>query len=136
MRMAIPQMRYGDMGYRICGIADGRHLTDNNSVGNHMPACARGNTFDRRFAKILRLGKTRTNVGVDPYNVFNSNTATTCEAIYDPANRRLVPADGGRAATVRALQRQFDFDRVTRRLRSGRRYRRRGCMREGGGTGE
>ena len=43
-------------------------------------------TFDRRFAKILRLGKTRANVGVDLYNVFNSNTAATCEAIYDPTN--------------------------------------------------
>jgi hypothetical protein len=46
----------------------------------------RVNTFDMRFAKILRFGKTRTNVGVDLYNVFNANTATTYEAIYDPTN--------------------------------------------------
>jgi hypothetical protein len=39
-----------------------------------------------RFAKILRFGKTRTNVGVDVYNVFNSNTATSYEAICDPTN--------------------------------------------------
>jgi hypothetical protein len=46
----------------------------------------RVNTVDMRFAKILRFGRTRTNVGVDLYNLFNSNTATTYEAIYDPAN--------------------------------------------------
>jgi hypothetical protein len=46
----------------------------------------RVNTFDMRFAKILRFGNTRTNVGVDLYNIFNSNTATTYEEVYDPAN--------------------------------------------------
>jgi hypothetical protein len=46
----------------------------------------RVNTFDMRFAKVLRFGATRTNVGVDLYNVFNSNTPTSYEAVYDPAN--------------------------------------------------
>jgi hypothetical protein len=46
----------------------------------------RVNTFDMRFAKNLRFGKTRTNVGIDLYNLFNSNTATTYEAVYDPTN--------------------------------------------------
>lgn len=46
----------------------------------------RVNTFDMRFAKVLRIGRTRTNVGVDLYNVFNSNTPTAYEAIYDPTN--------------------------------------------------
>jgi len=35
---------------------------------------------------VLRIGRTRTNVGIDLYNVFNSNTPTAYEAIYDPAN--------------------------------------------------
>ena len=43
-------------------------------------------SFDMRFAKILRFGGTRTKVGVDLYNVFNSNTPTTYEASYDPSN--------------------------------------------------
>ena len=30
-----------------------------------------------RFAKILRFGRTRTNVGIDLYNIFNTNTGTT-----------------------------------------------------------
>jgi hypothetical protein len=43
------------------------------------------NAVDMRFAKVLRFGKTRTNVGLDVYNLFNSNTPTTYETVYDPA---------------------------------------------------
>jgi hypothetical protein len=35
------------------------------------------NNVDMRFAKILRFGRTRTNVGVDVYNVFNWNPVLT-----------------------------------------------------------
>ena len=35
------------------------------------------NTVDMRFTKILRMGRTRANVGVDLYNLFNANTGTT-----------------------------------------------------------
>jgi hypothetical protein len=35
------------------------------------------NTVDMRFTKVLRFGRTRTNVGVDLYNLFNANTGTT-----------------------------------------------------------
>ena len=34
------------------------------------------NSIDMRFAKILRFGGTRTNVGIDLYNLLNANTAT------------------------------------------------------------
>jgi hypothetical protein len=37
----------------------------------------RVNAVDMRFAKILRFGRTRTNVGLDLYNLFNANTGTT-----------------------------------------------------------
>jgi hypothetical protein len=43
------------------------------------------NVVDMRFAKVLRFGKTRTNVGMDLYNLFNANTPTTYETVYDPA---------------------------------------------------
>ncbi len=36
----------------------------------------RVNSVDMRFAKILRFGGTRTNVGIDLYNMFNSNVGT------------------------------------------------------------
>ena len=34
------------------------------------------NTVDMRFSKILRFGRTRSTVGVDLYNLFNTNTGT------------------------------------------------------------
>jgi hypothetical protein len=43
------------------------------------------NVVDMRFAKVLRFGKTRTNIGMDLYNLFNANTPTTYETVYDPA---------------------------------------------------
>jgi hypothetical protein len=45
----------------------------------------RVNAVDMRFAKIVRFRKTRTTVGLDLYNLFNSNTPTTYESVYDPA---------------------------------------------------
>jgi hypothetical protein len=45
------------------------------------------NALDMRFAKVLHFGRLRTNVGVDLYNLFNSNTATTYESVYDPATK-------------------------------------------------
>jgi hypothetical protein len=42
------------------------------------------NSLDVRFAKILRFGRTRTNVGIDLYNLFNSNTGTAYNQTYDP----------------------------------------------------
>jgi hypothetical protein len=29
-----------------------------------------------RFTKIVRFGRTRTNIGIDLYNLFNANTGT------------------------------------------------------------
>jgi hypothetical protein len=43
------------------------------------------NVVDMRFAKVLRFGRTKANVGLDVYNLFNSNTPTTYETVYDPA---------------------------------------------------
>ncbi|HEY6617353.1 MAG TPA: hypothetical protein VIZ32_22655, partial [Vicinamibacterales bacterium] len=36
----------------------------------------RVNSIDMRFGKILRFGGTRTNIGIDLYNMFNSNVGT------------------------------------------------------------
>ena len=43
------------------------------------------NAVDMRIAKVLRFGKSRANVGLDLYNLFNRNTPTTYETVYDPA---------------------------------------------------
>ena len=42
------------------------------------------NSLDVRFGKILRFGRTRTNVAIDLYNAFNSNTGTAYSQTYDP----------------------------------------------------
>jgi hypothetical protein len=44
------------------------------------------NSLDIRLAKILRFGRTRTNVGFDLYNLFNSNTGTAYNQVYDVAS--------------------------------------------------
>ena len=44
----------------------------------------RVNQFDLRFAKILRFGSTRTNVGFDVYNVFNTNPVLTYNQAFTP----------------------------------------------------
>jgi hypothetical protein len=43
------------------------------------------NAIDMRFAKVLRFGKTKANIGLDVYNLANSNTPTAYETVYDPA---------------------------------------------------
>jgi hypothetical protein len=42
------------------------------------------NSLDFRVGKNLRFGRTRTNVAIDLYNLFNSNTGTVYNQTYDP----------------------------------------------------
>jgi hypothetical protein len=51
----------------------------------------RVNAFDLRVAKILRFGRTRTNVGVDIYNMFNASAVLTYNQAFNPGGRWLVP---------------------------------------------
>ena len=44
----------------------------------------RVNELDLRFAKILRFGRTRTNIGFDVYNVINSNAVLTYNQTFSP----------------------------------------------------
>jgi hypothetical protein len=45
----------------------------------------RVNEFDLRLAKIIRIGRVRTNVGVDVYNMFNSAPVLTYNQAFVPA---------------------------------------------------
>ncbi len=47
-------------------------------------ASNRRTQVDMRFAKVVRLGRTRTDVGVDLWNLFNTNYATAYEGDYGP----------------------------------------------------
>jgi hypothetical protein len=51
----------------------------------------RVNEFDIRLAKILRFGRTRTNVGVDLYNIINASPVLTYNQNYVPGGSWLTP---------------------------------------------
>jgi hypothetical protein len=66
------------------------------------------NQLDFRVAKIVRLGRTRTTVGVDLYNVLNSSAILTYNNVFVPNGPWLQPNSvlTGRFARISA---QFDF---------------------------
>jgi hypothetical protein len=49
------------------------------------------NEFDVRIAKVLRFGRTKTNVGFDIYNVLNSNPILTYNPAFIQNGNWLVP---------------------------------------------
>jgi hypothetical protein len=51
-------------------------------LGHQFPD--RLNAVDMRFGKIVRFGRTRTNIAIDLYNLFNANTGTVFNQTYDP----------------------------------------------------
>ena len=69
----------------------------------------RVNEFDIRLAKILRFGRTRTNVGFDLYNILNSSPILSYQQAYSPTITtgvgRVAGADGRAAAAVLEVQR-------------------------------
>ena len=71
----------------------------------------RVNVVDMRFAKVLRFGGTRANVGLDLYNMFNANTPTTYETVFDPATNgaRWMQPTGVLLPRFVRINVQFDF---------------------------
>jgi hypothetical protein len=51
----------------------------------------RVNAFDLRIAKVLRFGRTRTNIGVDIYNLLNSSAVLTYNPAFNPGGTWLAP---------------------------------------------
>jgi hypothetical protein len=84
-------------------LATGNSTIDLTDSEHQLYAGNRRTQVDMRFAKVVRLGRTRTDVGVDLWNVFNTNYATgyedsfvvgsdtwaTPETIYPPRFVRL-----------------------------------------------
>jgi hypothetical protein len=67
------------------GLAPGVVLQNVNLVTQGQVYGERINSLDLRFAKILRYGRTRSNIGIDLYNLFNSNTGTAFNQTFDLA---------------------------------------------------
>jgi hypothetical protein len=61
---------------------------------------------DMRIAKLLKFGRLRTNVGVDVYNLFNSNVPLTYVNTYGATWRNPNSVLDARFAKISA---QFDF---------------------------
>lgn len=51
----------------------------------------RVNEVNLRFAKILRLGRTRTHVGIDVFNILNSDAILTYNQTFTPGQEWLAP---------------------------------------------
>ena len=70
----------------------------------------RVNSVDMRVAKVLRFGGYRTDVGFDFYNLFNANTGTAFNQVYDVHQRReLAETDDGAQSTLCAVQLHGEF---------------------------
>jgi hypothetical protein len=68
----------------------------------------RVNELDVRLAKILRFGRTRTNVGVDLYNVLNSAAVLTYNQAFIAGGAWLTPTSVLSARFAR-ISAQIDF---------------------------
>ena len=66
-------------------------INGNTSVNLLLPGELYGdrvNQFDLRLAKILRFGRTKTQVGVDLYNLFNANPGLTYNETFSGTGTR------------------------------------------------
>jgi hypothetical protein len=69
----------------------------------------RRNTLDLRVSKILRYGRTRTQVGVDVYNLANTDYVTSYNQTYSPTTTTWLTPTGVQAARYVRFNAQFDF---------------------------
>ena len=75
----------------------------------------RRNNIDFRVAKIFRFGRTRTQVGLDIYNLTNTDVVTSYNQTFSPTIDDVADADGDSAGAVREDQRAV---RLLNRLRA------------------
>jgi hypothetical protein len=74
------------LGRLPAGASAAQNTTVNLLAPSELYPLARRTEVDIRLAKILRFGTSRLDLGMDLYNLFNSNTATTYQQTYLYAN--------------------------------------------------
>ena len=70
------------LGRLPAGATAAQNTTVNLLAPSELYPLERRTEVDVRFAKILRFGRSRVDLGVDFYNLFNSNTTTTYQQTY------------------------------------------------------
>ena len=68
----------------------------------------RRNNIDFRVAKILRYGRTRTQIGIDVYNLMNTDVVTGYNQTFSPPTSWLTPTASAPARYAR-ISAQVDF---------------------------
>ena len=79
-----------------------------NLIAPNTIFAARQNNIDFRIAKILRYGRTRTQIGVDIYNLTNTDVVTSYNQAFVAGGPWLVPTAIQPARYAR-ISAQFDF---------------------------
>ena len=69
----------------------------------------RRNNIDMRVAKILRYGRTRTQVGIDIYNLTNTDYVTSYNQTYSPTATTWLTPTGIQPARYARANVQIDF---------------------------
>ena len=69
----------------------------------------RVNQMDLRVAKIVRVGRTRTTVGVDIFNALNSSAVLTRQQAYSPTSTAWLTPTGVIDARFAKITAQVDF---------------------------
>ena len=67
------------------------------------------NNVDLRLAKVLRFGRTRTNVGIDIYNLFDAAPVLTYTQTYSPTTTTWLRPNSVLAARFMKFSVNFDF---------------------------
>ena len=91
----------------------GRNLSSGNVTVNLIEPNTlysdRRNNIDFRVAKILRYGRTRTQFGLDIYNLTNTDVVTSFNQTYSPTSTTWLTPTAIQPARYVKLNAQFDF---------------------------
>ena len=69
----------------------------------------RRQNIDLRVAKIIRYGRTRTQIGLDIYNLTNTDVVTSYNQTFSPTSTTWLTPTGIQPARYAKISAQFDF---------------------------
>ena len=91
----------------------GRNLSSGNVTVNLIEPFTvfadRRQNVDLRIAKIFRRGRTRTQVGLDVYNLTNTDVVTSYNQTFSPTSTSWLTPTGIQPARYAKISAQFDF---------------------------